>query len=127
MTRPAQAPEIDLFDPEVFRIPPESEQAPAPKPTRQRCRFLKGPVPEPWLDRAMLLPGKALAVGVMLWLQSGIVKQRRVTFCLSRAADKGIPAKTARRAIRALERAGLVAVKRKPGHGLLITILDPDS
>ena len=72
----------------------------------------------------MRLPGKALAVGLMLWLQRGMSGRRTVLFCLARAAADGIPTTTARRAIRELERAGLVSIKRKPGRGLEVTILD---
>jgi hypothetical protein len=73
----------------------------------------------------MRLPGKALAVGLMLWLQYGITGDRTVTFCLSRAAADGIPRRTAQRAMEALERAGLVSVRRRPGRGLEVTILEP--
>jgi len=72
----------------------------------------------------MHLPGRALAVGLMLWLLRGITGRRTVQFCLARATANGIPATTARRAIRALERAGLVAVVRRPGRGLEVTLLE---
>ncbi len=73
---------------------------------------------------AMKLPGKALAVGLMLWLERGMKDRRTVLFCLNRAAADGIPTTTARRAVRELERAGLVAIHRKPGRGLEVTILE---
>jgi hypothetical protein len=72
----------------------------------------------------MRLPGKALALGLMLWLQCGITGSRTVVFCLTRTAADGVPVTTARRAIRRLEEAGLVAVCRKPGRGLEVTLLD---
>jgi hypothetical protein len=72
----------------------------------------------------MALPGKALAVGLILWLQRGITGRCTVLFCLARATAEGIPTTTARRAARELERAGLVAIHRKPGRGLEVTILD---
>ena len=120
----------DDFDPERWAAASDAKPA-APSTPRQRPRrsrrpdrFLKGPVPWSWLLSAMLLPGKALAVGLMLWLQSGITGDRTVTFCLSRAAGDGIPTTTARRAMKALERAGLVSVRRRPGRGLEVTILE---
>jgi hypothetical protein len=73
----------------------------------------------------MHLPGKALAIGLLLWLEQGIKGRSTVHFCLARAEAEGIPTTTARRAVRALERAGLVHVERKPGRGLVVTILDP--
>jgi hypothetical protein len=92
---------------------------------RRPGKFLKGPVPWDWLARAMALPGKALHVGLMLWLHSGMANRRTVHFCLARAEAEGIPTRTARRAVRALERAGLVSVVQRPGRGLEVTILDP--
>jgi hypothetical protein len=72
----------------------------------------------------MVLPGKALAVGLILWQLRGMVGRDTVTFCLARAEADGIPTTTARRAVRELERAGLIAVCRKPGRGLEVTLLD---
>jgi hypothetical protein len=121
----------DPFDPGHWEVPADKEQAPAsnakkkpPSRPRKAERFLKGPVPWPWLVRAMALPGKALAVGLILWLQCGLTGRRTVLFCLARAVAEGIPTTTARRAVRALERAGLVAIRRKPGSGLEVTIRD---
>jgi hypothetical protein len=94
-------------------------------PTVRHGKFLKGPVPWPWLLRAMLLPGKALAVGLLLWREAGCQRTRAVHFCLTRAAADGIPTTTARRAIRHLEGAGLVRIRRRPGRGLDVIILDP--
>jgi hypothetical protein len=73
----------------------------------------------------MVLPGKALAIGLMLWLQHGLTGRLTVHFCLAHAAADGIPTTTARRAMRQLERAGLVTISRKPGRGLEVTLLDP--
>jgi hypothetical protein len=67
-------PDADPFDPGHWEVPADKEQAPAPNTKKKRPyrprraeRFLRGPVPWPWLVRAMALPGKALAVGLILW------------------------------------------------------------
>jgi hypothetical protein len=121
----------DPFAPDRWELASEPVQAAAPTPRKKRLPrprkrewFLKGPVPWSWLARAMALPGKALAVGLILWREKGWQKQRTVHFSLARAAGDGIPRTTARRAIRALERAGLVKILRKPGRGLEVTLLD---
>src|SRR5262249_34145873 len=96
-------------------------------PRRRPGRFLKGPIPWDWLSRAMALRGRALQVALRLWFQSGVSRSRTVLFCQERAAADGIPTTTARRAVRELERAGLVRVVRRPGRGLDVTLLDaPD-
>src|SRR5262245_43782106 len=107
--------DADPFEPERWQMDAGRSQTPVPSRKRKgtsrrhrRDRFLKGPVPWPWLVRAMQLPGKALAVGLILWLQRGITGGQTVLFCLARAAAEGIPTTTARRAVRRLEKAGLV-------------------
>src|SRR5262245_52827324 len=120
-------PERDPFAPDRWEANAGEVAAPvAPKQPRRRCtdRFLKGPVPWRWLLEAMALPGKALAVGLMLWQLRGMAGRDPVLFCLTRAAADGVPTTTARRAVRALEDARLVSVERRPGRGLEVTILD---
>ena len=122
----------DPFDPERWEssadgMPANTKGKRKPARTRKPARFLKGPVPWPWLVEAMKLPGKALAVGLMLWREGGCAGTRTVYFGLPRAAADGIPVSTARRAIRTLEAARLVEVHRKPGRGLEVTILDAPS
>jgi hypothetical protein len=122
--------DADEFDPKRWEMGDHSMEITHPSPPRGRSRirkadrFLKGPVPWSWLTRAMALPGKALALGLMVWLQSGISGKKTVQFCLTRADAEGIEIKTARRAIRHLESAGLITVVRRPGRGLEVTIVD---
>jgi hypothetical protein len=109
--------------PTPAKAPPEPKKPPRRRP---KTLFLKGPVPWPWLERAAALPGKALAVGLCLWQMAG----RRpgppggtVKLCLSHAG-LGVNKQAARRALRELERAGLVSVVQRPGRGLDVTLLD---
>src|SRR4051794_19139255 len=119
------APVADRFAPDRWAVADGEAASPAPAvPKRRRGdrgRYLKGPVPWRWLARAMALRGKALAIGLMLWQLRGMARRDTVLFCLTRAEAEGIPTTTARRAIRALEGAGLVAVERRPGRGLVVT------
>ncbi|HEX3152332.1 MAG TPA: hypothetical protein VHR66_29935 [Gemmataceae bacterium] len=75
----------------------------------------------------MALPGKAVHLGLMLWLEAGLQKSLTVHFCLGRAVRQGIPINTARRGVRALEAAGLVTVRRLPGRGLDVTLVIDDT
>jgi hypothetical protein len=99
----------------------------APKrPPRHRPGepFLRGPVPWEWLRRAGALPGKALAVGLLLWLQAGCSKGRMVRFSMTRAVELGCHPDTVRRGLRQLESACLISVERPAGRCLEVTLLD---
>lgn len=82
--------------------------------------FLRGPIPWAWLQRAMVLPGRALHVALSLWLQAGILNGALVTVNLSRLS---VDRSAASRGLAALEAAGLVSVRRRPGRKPLVTIL----
>ena len=84
-------------------------------------RFLKGPIPWLWIVAAMGLRGSALAVGVSLWLWSGIRRSRSFPISLSRLP---IPRAAASRGLRDLEQAALVRVRRRPGRRTVVTIVD---
>ena len=100
---------------------------PKAKPPRHQPGepFLRGPIPWRWLTQAGRLKGCALHVGLILWRESGMRKDRTVHFCLSHLAPMGLGAQAARRGLRALEAAGLVTVGRRPGRGLDVTLQEP--
>ena len=116
----------ETLDPERFRLPPNLTAPPNPKPPR-RCPagFLRGPIPWPWLVKAMTLPGRALAVALVLWREAGVRKTMVVPLPQVRLREAGILHDAARRAVRSLELAGLVTIRRPPGRCLEVTILDP--
>jgi hypothetical protein len=121
-------PDQDPFDPASLRLPPGAVPLVLPKqarPPRHRPGewFLRGPVPWPWLEAAARLPGKALALGLCLWREAGRRRCRTVKLCLARTG-LGVSEYAARRALRSLEAAGLVAVLRQPGRGLEVTLLE---
>jgi hypothetical protein len=76
------------------------------------------------LDRAGQLPGKALAVGLILWQKAGITDKRTVHLCQAHPEGLGLDQYSTRRGIGELERAELITVQRRPGRGLEITVLD---
>lgn len=116
----------DPFDPDRLRLD-TSASAPAKRARLPRHAlgewFIKGPVPWNWLEVAARLPGKALPLSLVLWREAGYRKRCTVKLCLRRVG-LGVSEYAGRRAIGALESAGLIAVLRKPGHGLEVTILD---
>jgi hypothetical protein len=76
--------------------------------------FLKGPIPWSWLRVAIGLPGRSLVVGLVIWLWAGMTRSATV-----RLSYRSFPIPMGRftiwRALRALEDAGLVTVRRFGG------------
>lgn len=118
---------MEPLDLQRFRLPPGLTAPPKPtRPPRHRAgeRFLKGPIPWTWLQRAMMLPGRALHLALFLWREAGWRKTRTVKLCLRGGLPVGLNRWNARRGLQALEAAALVAILRKPGRGLEVTLLD---
>jgi hypothetical protein len=99
------------------------KRAPKPPQHQEGQWFLRGPIPWDWIAVAERLPGKALTLGLCLWREAGRRQQRTVKLCLRRL-DLPLGRQPAQRALRHLEKAGLVSVLRKAGHGLEVTLLD---
>jgi hypothetical protein len=116
------------IDPDWMRLPPSRTPPllPARRPPRHRQgeKFLKGPVPWAWLDRAMRLPGKALHVALVLWKEAGCAKRRTVRLCLNGPLPGGLTRQSARRGLRQLAEVGLVTVRHLPGRGLEVTLAE---
>jgi DNA-binding MarR family transcriptional regulator len=80
-------------------------------------RFLKGPIPWDWLRQAGELPGKALHVGICIWLEVGMKRSANVKVSLSKVGrEMGCDRTTASRGLQHLETAGLINVDRHPGR-----------
>src|SRR5258708_433022 len=111
--------DADQFDPERFRATdreaPPAALATATRPPRHRPgeRFLKGPIPWSWIERAGPLAGKALYVGAILWQKAGMAKRRTVHLNVSQAPTFGLSTNSARRGLKALAGAGLIEVRHK--------------
>src|SRR5262249_32809455 len=89
-----------------------------------KSNFLRGPIPWAWLIRAMMLPGRALAVGLIIWREAGIRNSLTIPLQHARLREAGIRKDTGRRGLRSLETAGLVTISRPPGRCLEVTILE---
>ncbi len=125
---------MEDFDPDAFRAPNEIDtktacQRLSKRPPRHRTdeEFLKGPIPWSWLHCAIGLPGRALAVALLLWKEAGIRNQRTVRINLSAHEALGMKRATARRGLRSLASAKLVTVTHRPGQSAEVTLLDTPS
>jgi hypothetical protein len=90
-------------------------------------KFIAGPIPVCWVCRAGRLGVKASLVGLALWHIRGLRKSN--TFIVSNLMlrDWGIQADAKSRALRKLERAGLIRVERHGKRSPQVTLLVKDS
>jgi hypothetical protein len=109
------------------RTSPDELQPPKrrrrPRPVRHEW-FLKGPIPGQWLKRAASLPGRALHVGLAVWLAAAMRRTNRAKLTRRHLARFAVPYDAGRRGLIALESAGLVFAERRPGRCPLVTILE---
>lgn len=130
MATPMAEGEKPVFDLDTLRI----RHAQAPKEVRgsgrlpkvdRRDGYFGGNIPMRWFNRAACLPGKALALSVLIWHWATLEK-RRATIAVRpgdvRAA--GISRNAMYHALTTLEHDGLVKVDRRRGRAAVVQILD---
>ncbi len=87
--------------------------------------FVRGPIPWAWLTAAARLPGRALHVGIVLWLESGFRTSAVVALSQQRLRDLGVDRYAGYRGLSRLEQADLVDVQRHPGRLSVVTLRRP--
>jgi DNA-binding transcriptional ArsR family regulator len=105
----------------------ESKATPKPKVQAKRIagEFLKGPIPLPWLTAVTRLSGKApLAVALAVCFEAGRRKSNEVKLTTAILRRFSVNRKAKYRALKSLEEAGLVRVRREPRRNPVVTILD---
>ena len=125
----------DRWSPDSFRCNPslagefKTKTKPKPKPKRAgkvmvKGPFLRGPVPMTWLLIASEGGNSALCVGIILWHISG-KRKGLLTFSVSNyaLAKWGVDRKQKYRALRYLEKAGLISTKQVGHASIEVTIL----
>jgi hypothetical protein len=87
--------------------------------------FIRGPIYLDWLSKVCELPGqKVLAVALALLFQSGLRQNAREVKLTSESLKHFNVSRQAKcEALKALEKAGLIRVKRERGKNPLVTIL----
>lgn len=101
---------------------PRPRQPPSPLAPGQL--FLRGPIPLDWLSTAGSLSGHAIHVGLTLWFEAGLKRDRTVRLRPSVLRRFGVSRWSAYRALKALEQANLVRVNRRRGRSAIVTLLD---
>lgn len=86
-------------------------------------KFIKGPVSLPWITSASKISSSALSVGVLLWYWYGLSGVPIIKLTTKKLKEFEISKRTAYRALRRMEDAGLVHVSRRYGRAPLVRIL----
>lgn len=95
------------------------------KPRRLQERFLKGPILIKHIARAANLPGGSLGVYLAIHHQTALTKKPKVTLPKGLLAQLGISRDAKARALKHLDKAGLVVVENQKGRAARV-MLSPD-
>jgi len=82
-------------------------------------------IPLAWHQHACINCPSAIAVANLLWYRRGITRQNPVTLPKQLLTDHGIKKDRKLRALRALERAGLISIEKAVGRAWRIMLQDP--
>jgi hypothetical protein len=133
MSRPTPSRKLPPLNLNDFAVDAEDFTEPLGSPDRARVypfrpqRFLAGPLSWDLLNRAAALPGRALHLWLVLNHRHRLTRGKDGTLSVGLGrlgGEYGMGRWAAWRALRALERAGLVTVSRRGGHGLKVMILN---
>ena len=91
---------------------------------RSNGHFLKGPIPLNLINRATRLPGKAWHVYAAIWYLVGINRHSTVNLTNTALKQFNVSRDSKYRALKALEKAGLLTVVRTNGKNPQVTLLD---
>ena len=92
------------------------------KHARARGTFIRGPFPLSEVRVVGKLPGKALLVWLLIHHRVRMTRQPEITLPNGLLASVGVDPRAKARALMALERAGLVRVRQKPGKTARISL-----
>src|SRR5262249_48913716 len=93
------------------------------QPSPIRGKFILGPIDVSWLCRASRLGVKALLVGLALWHLKGLRRSNSFEFSNLMVLEWGIEPDAKSRALRALEKAGLISVERRGKRSPRVTLI----
>ncbi|MER3415478.1 MAG: hypothetical protein C4297_04595 [Gemmataceae bacterium] len=113
------------FTPEGVRRLADPKPPTKPKVKKITGEFLKGPIPLPWLSSVTKLSGKApLAVALAIWFEAGRRRSNEVKLTTAILGRFSVNRKAKYSALKSLEEAGLVRVRRESRRNPVVTILE---
>ena len=83
-----------------------------------------GPIPWNWIVAVANLKAKALHVGTAIWHLAGLTKSNTVKVSGKLLRSMGVDRHASYRALKKMEDANLIAVKRRLGSNPIVTILE---
>lgn len=116
---------IDEYRISGIEVPETEKPSPAKKYGKIiNGKFIKGPLPLDWFIVAAGLPCGATHLALVLWYLVGLKKSMTVSLPNKPLQEMKIGKATKRRALKALEGAGLIRVVQKVGCSPVVTILE---
>jgi DNA-binding transcriptional ArsR family regulator len=118
-----------MWDPSSLRLSPDGvkrSQGGARRGRRAspiRGKFIAGPIDVSWVVRAKRLGATALLVGLALWHLKKLRQADTFTVSNLMLQEWGIQPDAKSRALRALERAGLIRVERRGKRSPRVTLV----
>ncbi|MEW6406866.1 MAG: hypothetical protein AB1649_34245 [Chloroflexota bacterium] len=117
--------DLDIYKLSIKKnLPEKVSQIPRVYHVKSGEKFIKGPIPLEWMAAAGRLPGKVMQVATALWFQFGVEKSLTVSLSSKVLKKFGVDRHSKSRALKALERAGLVSVKQSPGCNPVVTFIE---
>lgn len=96
--------------------------------SRVQGRFIKGPIPIPWVARAIRLrKPSAIKVAVALFYQRGLCSSNEFKIEPARFLELNVDELTRRRGLVELERSGLITVQRWAGRSPVVAMIGVDN
>ena len=124
---------MDPFDPKRLALKRSTVNPILEQSTVQNTRiprhhanghFLKGPIPLTLINQATRLPGKAWHVYAAFWYLVWINRHSTVNLTNTALKQFNVSRDSKYRALKALEKAGLLTVVRTNGKNSVVTLLD---
>lgn len=116
----------DQFDPQALQWNGTGTSAWPSRTARREQQFMPA-LPEQIFREVAALPGKALAVYLVILLRSRYDRSRTVTLTSSFLARFGLNRKEKAGALRQLEGAGFLTVERRPRRNPVITLQEKNA
>ncbi|MEH6543013.1 MAG: hypothetical protein V7721_03635 [Porticoccaceae bacterium] len=117
---------MDKFNLQDIQRQPKQNQTNLPRTAIPRKvngePFLRGPIPLTWLSVAAELPGKSLHLSLAIWFRASMTNNATVRLGNSLLAEFSVKPDAKRRALKALEDAGLIEVDRRENRNPVVTL-----